>query len=1444
MPTEFSLASLGLNSVANAIASGLKTVASGVISVANSIQEGMEASLEDNAITSSYEEQVLQEHIETTNPIHKLYHESSDQENFYKIVHELPSDKIDTLDEKGYTLLHKALYNGQTELVKVLLEKGADLFKEGPNRSNFLQFLAECKDSNKAFKIFKTLVRNLTIRTQIMNFNVEIYKEVIKLAIANGNSNLAQTLVAIHPAKKTILEQLLEDAQPIEKEKTEISITNKDILKLERTIYELKAAKQTLEKYEQDLKTQAENLKNLHAKDKEKAATLYQRTQENFNKEKEKIGILLSPESRINASSSLDNLIVDLENKLSSARTVNKKYTLYIEQIKAIQSLFSEPQDQANKLNILTKAIEAGDSDKVRLLLEAGDSGSKYYNILNQNDETIVNIGFKKIKEIEKELDPKSANYQKDIDTIKSIYSSINLILKQPDFNLESTLNYQLPQTQKKDGSLEEKKPQVLLQAYIDFQENSNNEDPEIKYQKDILFKNLFQHKKTQKYLGHRENAFKLLQASAHYNDPETYAKLTGYTGGLSLQEKNNILFYAAQSGSQLIFNNVLNYSSDNFTQKFENNRNMLMCACNGGNLEIVKSIIENPERFGVKINQVDDAGNTVLHYLARSKGQDNIEIIENLIELGANIEAKNKEGQTPLISAVLLGNVALVKELLAKGADVNAVDKDGNTPLIYATHLNNPEIIEAVLSANELDVSHKNNKGVSAYTISLSRDFIVSTINKEATTTKVSDEAQEAINHNQNKYKNLSKILLSRGADPYKVSPTTLANLAFTTVLAAGSIKAAELISNIKDPWGIAATIGTALKAGTTLVAGVAVYNAGSSYMQGLFKRIKKKDSEKTSLADEVMIGATHKGGWLISRIKKGKALQKDMGNHPNFKDADQGIFTLKDLNTRIPEKKGKVEFQAWAVKAQESLQDKYITTKRAIEKSSFADKLLGRKKALEKNLAEIAEASKLLIEYVGSTNIFVDNVSVIKTFDDINYDIVDAIKPPKGPKALLTTLIRNKGLENIEKINDIIKQVIEKKILVSPDTYYHFCEFEKIRKITCKNQNTINNFLDAKYDKDFSAPTIHQQRITNNSSLALHTSVDKKILETKIKPPSLLQRATELGQDLLGKYILTEHAGKIATNFSGAALTYATVTLADPQVLTKHAGVAVLAGGVSTTVRNLDIMTGSVISSTLSIPANLASSAISGTASLVASHPVAATAAAVGGAAVGAALYYRPWEYFYRNKTKETIKLEPAKIGKSSIPDLLTESELETRKEKQFDTMSRLFSSFKKSKKDKIPLTQDEAARVIQKNTKPHLAQADKLTSSETSPQRNLSVSSLDSESAISAGGITTDIPILTEAALKAILPAKGLVTHVDDNTNSNRTASMSSADPLERRNSFDGLSEEEINTAKVHATARKAGKKARDSGVKSATSKTISRDLSSKPGVLSRVFGRRRD
>ena len=96
--------------------------------------------------------------------------------------------------------------------------------------------------------------------------------------------------------------------------------------------------------------------------------------------------------------------------------------------------------------------------------------------------------------------------------------------------------------------------------------------------------------------------------------------------------------------------------------------------------------------------------------------------LVKELLEKGVPVNAKDRNGQTALIAAVLGGHTQTIKLLLQKGADVNARDIGGGTPLIWAVWEGRLEVVEVLLERG-VDVNSKSFGGRTALMQAAARD-------------------------------------------------------------------------------------------------------------------------------------------------------------------------------------------------------------------------------------------------------------------------------------------------------------------------------------------------------------------------------------------------------------------------------------------------------------------------------------------------------------------------------------------------------------------------------------------------------------------------------------------------------------------------------------------------------------------------------------------------
>ena len=115
-----------------------------------------------------------------------------------------------------------------------------------------------------------------------------------------------------------------------------------------------------------------------------------------------------------------------------------------------------------------------------------------------------------------------------------------------------------------------------------------------------------------------------------------------------------------------------------------------LYIACSKANIYALEKMVEN----GADLNYDFSEYNAVplLHYTINYKqyirNEDYKELIAFLILNKIDINKKNSDGQTPLMTALKNGDIDTFNALIAGGADVTLKDNDGLTALNYAEHL------------------------------------------------------------------------------------------------------------------------------------------------------------------------------------------------------------------------------------------------------------------------------------------------------------------------------------------------------------------------------------------------------------------------------------------------------------------------------------------------------------------------------------------------------------------------------------------------------------------------------------------------------------------------------------------------------------------------------------------------------------------------------------
>lgn len=186
--------------------------------------------------------------------------------------------------------------------------------------------------------------------------------------------------------------------------------------------------------------------------------------------------------------------------------------------------------------------------------------------------------------------------------------------------------------------------------------------------------------------------------------------------GGASLVASDAVAYHSAETESQLTgllkaaaegnISHVEQYvKSVRPDKKGKHGDTALMWAAYKGHTSVVQYLLE----VGADVNAEDKEDWTPLHNAA---SEGHAEIIKILIADGAKVNAEDDYDRTPLHWAAMDGHTDAVIALVAKGADVNAEDKDDWTPSHFAFNSNGRNKILPILVNAGASINEENDNG------------------------------------------------------------------------------------------------------------------------------------------------------------------------------------------------------------------------------------------------------------------------------------------------------------------------------------------------------------------------------------------------------------------------------------------------------------------------------------------------------------------------------------------------------------------------------------------------------------------------------------------------------------------------------------------------------------------------------------------------------------
>ena len=188
----------------------------------------------------------------------------------------------------------------------------------------------------------------------------------------------------------------------------------------------------------------------------------------------------------------------------------------------------------------------------------------------------------------------------------------------------------------------------------------------------------------------------------AMWSDPAVCRVLIDAGADVNTKEEygSSPLHSASESGSLDVVKMLVEAGAEVRATDEDGDTCLIRAACSG-HIEIVRYLVG---LLQVEVNHQNDEGFTALHYPV-----EHTDVMQVLIDAGADIDTKNNDGRSPLQWACLTGELEVVKMFIRAGAGVCVTDVAGCDCLAHATYKGHSEIVRYLLCLPEVDVNHRN---------------------------------------------------------------------------------------------------------------------------------------------------------------------------------------------------------------------------------------------------------------------------------------------------------------------------------------------------------------------------------------------------------------------------------------------------------------------------------------------------------------------------------------------------------------------------------------------------------------------------------------------------------------------------------------------------------------------------------------------------------------
>ena len=159
-----------------------------------------------------------------------------------------------------------------------------------------------------------------------------------------------------------------------------------------------------------------------------------------------------------------------------------------------------------------------------------------------------------------------------------------------------------------------------------------------------------------------------------------------------------------------------------------------LIAACKAGSIERAEALLrKNEEELRNKLNINGASATSSETPLVSAVDSGNLELVQLLVDRGADPNKPSKDGMTALHSAAGFNRVDLVKYLLAKGAKQNARDAEGETPKQMASSFGYEQLMAVFdLAETEMGLDALKSEMIAGYAEEQTRRLAADAAKKE----------------------------------------------------------------------------------------------------------------------------------------------------------------------------------------------------------------------------------------------------------------------------------------------------------------------------------------------------------------------------------------------------------------------------------------------------------------------------------------------------------------------------------------------------------------------------------------------------------------------------------------------------------------------------------------------------------------------------------------